>query len=413
MLLRVGRRVQTSVSSGLRTKSTAVSGAFGVFPRENEGNVYSVNWSLTEEGVVPKGDAFRNARLGVLTSRLSAKVADGKVDVKSPVYTGKYEVMEAGDSISHEAFEALLGAQQDYLSSGVDLFVEDGAICASNSGRLGVRVVTDSAASALIARSMLISTPPRDVVHRARFDAWNKDPRWTNGNTEEGSFQGDKWVPAFAPGESAKGQRPVVAFYGGAGDKVAVQFFASSENQDVNIGATVSVGGDAPVRALVEAVGMASDVLINGRSSEVLSVPSASLTSGKVVIGADDSVVDAAVAKGVLYGAYNNVITAGGVSAGWNGVIGKAPAKPASIHRFAVPAVVSSGSAAVALTPDNMVAAGDIVFYEAGTASKSLSAEEAVKKIVDLTDDSKADLAAKLLKGKKCSVVGSAKEAIA
>ena len=392
--------------------SSAVSGAFGVFPRENEGNNYSVNWSLTEEGVVPKGDAFRNARLGVLNSRLSAKVADGKVEVKSPAYTGKYEVVEAGDTISHDEFEALLKAQQEHLSSGMDLFVEDGAICASTVGRLGVRVVTDSAASALIARSMLISTPPREVDHRARFDGWNKDPRW-QGGAEEGAFHGDKWVPAFAPGESAKGQRPVVAYYGGAGDKVAVQFFASSENQDINIGATVSVGGDAPVRALVEAIGMASDVLINGRSPDVLSVPSVALTSGKVIIGADDSVVDAAAAKGTLYGAYNNVITTGGVSAGWNGVIGKAPAKAASSHRFAVPSVVSSGKAAVALTPDNMVGTGDVVFYEAGAGKKALSTEDAVLKIVDLTDESKADLAAKLLSGKKCSVVGSASDAIA
>ena len=181
--------------------SSAVSGAFGVFPRENEGNNYSVNWSLTEEGVVPKGDAFRNARLGVLNSRLSAKVADGKVEVKSPAYTGKYEVVEAGDSISHDEFEALLKAQQEHLSSGMDLFVEDGAICASTVGRLGVREVTDSAASALIARSMLISTPPREVDHRARFDGWNKDPRW-QGGAEEGAFHGDKWVPAFAPRQS-------------------------------------------------------------------------------------------------------------------------------------------------------------------------------------------------------------------
>lgn len=402
----VARRLQSQVG---RKFSSA---AFGVFPRETEGNNYAVNWSLTEEGVVPTGDAFRNARLGLLTSRLSAKVADGKVDVKSPAYTGKYEVVEAGDTIGHDEFEALLEVQQSHLSSGIDLFVEDGAICASNAGRLGVRVVTDSAASALIARSMLISTPPRDVDHRARFDGWNNDPRW-QGGAEEGAFHGDMWVPAFTPGESAKGQRPVVAFYGGAGDKVAVQFFASSENQDINIGATVSVGGDAPVRALVEAIGMASDVLINGRSTEVLSLPSVALTSGKVIIGADDSVVDAAATKGSLYGAYNNVITTDGVSAGWNGIIGKAPAKAASSHRFAVPYVVSGGKAAVALTPDNMVNAGDVVFFEAGAGKKALSTEDAVAKIVDLTDESKADLAAKLLSGRKCSIIGSASDAIA
>ena len=147
----------------------------------------AVNWSLCEEGVVPKGEAFRNGRVSLLTSRLSAKVMDGKVDVKSPVYTGKYEVAESGDDISHEDFEAMLTAQQEFLSSGTDLFVEDGAICASKSARLGVRVVTDNAASALVARSLLISTPPREVDHRTRFDGWNKDPRWETTVEEENS----------------------------------------------------------------------------------------------------------------------------------------------------------------------------------------------------------------------------------
>ena len=177
----------------------------GVFPRESEGNKMAVNWSLVEEGVVPKGEAFRNCRVSLLTSRLSSKVVDGKVDVKSPIYTGTYEIAESGDDISHDDFEAMLTAQQEYLSSGTDLFVEDGAICASTSARLGVRVVTDSAASALVARSLLISTPLREVDHRTRFDGWNKDPRWRT-TVEEGKFEGDKWVSGLYIGESAEDQ---------------------------------------------------------------------------------------------------------------------------------------------------------------------------------------------------------------
>ena len=391
--------------------SSRVMSSINVFPRENEGNSMSVNWSLVEEGVVPKGNAFHNGRVSLLQTRLSAKVVDGKVDVKSPVYTGKYEVAESGDEISHEDFETLLGDQQEYLSSGVDLFVEDGAICASKVGRLGVRVVTDNAASALIARSLLISTPPREVDHRNRFDGWNKDPRWET-SVEEGNFDGDVWVPAFAPGESAEGSRPVVAYYGGAGDKAAVQFFTSTENPEIYIGATVSVGGDAPVRALIEAIGTASDVLINSRG-KALSVPSVALSNGKLVIGADDSVVNAALAKGSLYGAYNNVLTAGGISAGWNGVISKPPAKAASTHRFTVPAVVSGGKAAVALTPDNMIAASEIVFFEAGAAKKSLSEAEAAQKVSDMVGEMTGESITALLKGKKCSVAGAAADVVA
>ena len=40
-------------------------------------------------------------------------------------------------------------------------------------------------------------------------------------------------------------------------------------------------------------------------------MPSVALASGKLIIGADDSVVDAAAARGNLYGAYNNVLTSG------------------------------------------------------------------------------------------------------
>ena len=43
------------------------------WPRETEGNTYAVNWSLVGEGVTPTGNAYRNARLPLLTNMLSAK----------------------------------------------------------------------------------------------------------------------------------------------------------------------------------------------------------------------------------------------------------------------------------------------------------------------------------------------------
>ena len=205
----------------------------------------------------------------------------------------------------------------------------------------------------------------------------------------------------------------MVAYYGGVGDKAAIQFFTSTENPEIYIGATVSVGGDAPVRALIEALGTASDVLINSRPNGALSVPSVALSTGKLIIGADDSVVDAAAAKGNLYGAYNNVLTSEGISAGWNGVIGKAPAKAASTHRNAVPSVVSGGKAAVALTPDNMIGATEIVFFEAGAAKKTLTEADAAAKVADLVSEIKSENITALLKGKKCSVAGSAADAVA
>ena len=54
--------------------STAVeTNEWFMWPREKEGNIYAVNWSLVGEGVTPTGNAYRNARLPLLTSMLSVK----------------------------------------------------------------------------------------------------------------------------------------------------------------------------------------------------------------------------------------------------------------------------------------------------------------------------------------------------
>ena len=127
-----------------------------LWPREVEGNIYNDNWSLCEDGVVPTGTLFRNARLPVLTSRLPVKIEAGKAVVENPKYTGKYVSLEAGDGIQHEAFADALTAQQTYLSSGIDLFVEDAFMGTASSGRVGVRVVTDSPATAIIARTLMV-----------------------------------------------------------------------------------------------------------------------------------------------------------------------------------------------------------------------------------------------------------------
>lgn len=138
-------------------KFSAVAEEHGIFPREHEGNNYDVNWSLTEDGVVPTGDAFRNARTALLGTRLSKKVEGGKIELTKPVYSGAYAVKEAGDAIVHDAFNELLVSQQGYLSSGVELFIEDAGIGASALLRVGTRVVTDSAAAAIISRTLMVS----------------------------------------------------------------------------------------------------------------------------------------------------------------------------------------------------------------------------------------------------------------
>ena len=89
------------------------------------------------------------------------------------------------------------------------------------------------------------------------------------------------------------------------------------------------------------------------------------------------SVIDAAVAKGVLYGAYDNVLSTVGVSAMWSGVIS------ANGKVSTVPTVVVDGNSATSTDPENLACpASHIVFYEAGAATKKLTEEEAVQRYV-------------------------------
>ena len=130
---------------------------FAVYPREVEGNISSVNWSLTVDGVVPVGNAYRNGRVSLMTSKLNKKAHERKIELEKPSYFGKYVLSESGDSLSHSAFNNFQTTQQSHFeSSGMDLFVEDAGLGALSSVRLGVRVVSDQPALALIARTLLV-----------------------------------------------------------------------------------------------------------------------------------------------------------------------------------------------------------------------------------------------------------------
>lgn len=63
--------------------------------------------------------------------------------------------------------------------------------------------------------------PPRPVDHKARFDGWNYDERWVG---PEVHWKGDRFEAFDGPTAPAKGERPIVAVYGGPGEAVAVQF---------------------------------------------------------------------------------------------------------------------------------------------------------------------------------------------
>lgn len=232
------------------------------------------------------------------------------------------------------------------------------------------------------------------------------DPRW-NAGPEEGDFVDDAWVPAHTAGVKTPGQRPIVVFHGGENDKIAIQF-AETDDSTI-VGASISVGSKAPIRGMIEAIGTASDVIINTRTSDVLSVSGTALTNGTLIINADDSVIDAAKSKNLLYSAYNTILTSNGMSAGWNGIIDKS-AKPASGgHRFDIPQIVSDSTVGV-VQPDNMMALPkNLVFYEKGGKTGSMTEAAAVAKLVEMSgDEDKAGAITALIKGMKCSSINSA-----
>jgi hypothetical protein len=130
-----------------------------VFPREKEGNIYKVNWSLTEDGVTPVGNAYRNPRVSLVTKRLGVQQTDPKLlNIQSPVISGAYKLLESGDTISHFVFKDFKDAQKSFLSSGVDLFVEDASLGALSDVRVGVRVISDNPSLSLIFRNLLVRT---------------------------------------------------------------------------------------------------------------------------------------------------------------------------------------------------------------------------------------------------------------
>jgi hypothetical protein len=137
-----------------------------VFPREREGNIYDVNYSLNEDGITPVGDAFRNARIPIITTRLGMKSNSGKIDLPTPLYFSKYELLEAGDNLDHSKFEKMQSAINDHLSSGIDLFIEDAGLCAFYKARVGVRVVSESPAIAAIFRPLMVRS---DFMINSRY----------------------------------------------------------------------------------------------------------------------------------------------------------------------------------------------------------------------------------------------------
>lgn len=165
---------------------------------------------------------------------------------------------------------------------------------------------------------------------------------------------------------------------------------------------------------MIDAIGLANTVVVNEELPHALALPSLALSKEGVttlVVNAPDSLLHLASADANLphlYGAYHNILTAEGVSAVWNGFIGKAASKARELNDArGLPTVVVNGSAALSVEPNNMASSpAHIVFYEKGATKGPISEQDAIKKLVALTSEAKTDLITELVKGKKFSVAG-------
>lgn len=238
--------ISTLNSFSTITKPSTSKPDFLLWPREREGNIYMDNWSLVNDGLTPNANAYRNARVELINTFLPKKVTANKIELDNIVYKGiPFKLLEAGDNISHDSFNEIFGKYNEYFGAK-NIYIEDAAVIAHYASRIGVRVVTDNPATALIARSLLvrliiyfspfsifnssflwmqIPIPPREVIPIARFDGWRFDERNSADlNYAEGKWNGESYDVYETPQYGGIGQRPIVAYVGGPGDDVAVQF---------------------------------------------------------------------------------------------------------------------------------------------------------------------------------------------
>ena len=178
---------------------------------------------------------------------------------------------------------------------------------------------------------------------------------------------------------------------------------------------------NASIRGVLEAYGQAACAMLNAEVEQSVTLPSVvSSKAAQTTLFAgsfSDDFVSKVHAKGSLYGAYYNTLSAGGVSAVFGGFIGPVAALPAvaasSFVAQASPVVVCGELTTVPLRPDNLVSApASVVFLDASSSATSLSLEEAAARLAESCgDEAKAEVAKVLLGGAKLIVVKSEADA--
>ena len=167
------------------------------------------------------------------------------------------------------------------------------------------------------------------------------------------------------------------------------------------------IGGSAPIRAYIDAVGHATCVYVNESNPSAVAIPSLSIYNGKtsvLIVGADDEVLRSLSSVAKVHGAYHNILTPNGISALWNGYIGDAA--EGNDVTSPLPSVVVNKLKVVPVDPFNLVRAPTrIVFYEKG-AKKGKLADE------DVVDRFRIDLPLHFINNIVCAYIGLSRSAL-
>jgi len=138
---------------------------------ERIGNDYLLNWELNYLNVTPAKDAFRNLHLQGLLNCAEGRTWNSKngsitVDLSGESQPETYLITENPDNSScktlssHEYDELFKEVTRRHLSERV-LYVHDGAIGSHRWAEVPIRVITDSANTALLLRHIIPPVPLR------------------------------------------------------------------------------------------------------------------------------------------------------------------------------------------------------------------------------------------------------------
>mmetsp|Transcript_964 Transcript_964/g.1248 ORF Transcript_964/g.1248 Transcript_964/m.1248 type:complete len:386 (+) Transcript_964:51-1208(+) len=252
-----------------------------VFPKEREGLEYKLNWSLADDGITPTGDAYGNIKLTTLKKKLGLKVGDSTLETSLTATSSKFQ--EAGNSVSFEEFDVKKASVTEYLSSGVDLFVEDGAAGSFRGSTVGVRVVTDDPIFAMVSKNLLMPIPKK---------------------------------------LQAKSQPITVLVSTKCEASMEAVAFDESEDGEL-VGATIVLSNSMNLSAFTSLLSHAASVVLD-ENEDLLPLPAAAVTkdsSAGLLVGSSSSLLGQLYGEGALYSAHSSIWAPSGISALLNGAV--------------------------------------------------------------------------------------------